>query len=221
MDTIERLARVPLFKKLDPENLALLSESMRTVTFPAGTKVVEMGERGRSLFLITEGQVSVIYPSRTTDFELARLGPGEFFGEMALLNDEPRSATVQSVGEIEVLTLQKEDFRRIVQDSPGVALTLLEALSVRIRNADEHISGLSDKAMRDPLTGLMNRRAFNERLKEEIDRAIRYEESFTLILIDLDRFKSINDAFGRDSELGRPTLQRPHALGRRALPNRG
>jgi len=198
MDLIENLQRVPLFMELDPDTLGRLAECMRAVTFPAGTKVVEMGERGRSLFLIADGTVRVLYPSRTTDFELARLGPGEFFGEMALLNDKPRSATVQALGEISVMVLQQDDFQKIVLESPPVALKLLEALSVRIRNADEHISTLSDKAMRDPLTGLMNRRAFNERLKEEIDRAIRYGECFTLILIDLDRFKSVNDTFGHD-----------------------
>jgi diguanylate cyclase (GGDEF)-like protein len=198
MNVVEHLSRVPLLSGLEAPELERLAKLTRPVTFPTGTKIVELGELGHSLFLILDGQVRVLYPARSTDFELARLSAGDFFGEMALLNEKPRSATVQAVDEVSLLVLEKADFREVIEQSPVVALQLLETLSVRIRNADEQISTLSDKAMRDPLTGLLNRRAFNERIKEEIDRAVRYEEMFSLILIDLDRFKSINDTFGHD-----------------------
>lgn len=158
-----------------------------------------MGDPGHSLFLIAKGSVRVLYPARSADFELARLQGGEFFGEMALLNEMPRSATVESVDEVELLVLEKDDFHRILMESPPVALKCLEMLSLRIRNADEQMSSLSEKAMRDSLTGLLNRRAFQERLREESDRSIRYGDSFALILLDLDRFKSINDTFGHDT----------------------
>lgn len=199
MEVVDQLRKVPLFKDLDDENLERLALACRTVSFPAATKIVKMGEPGHSLFLIANGSVRVLYPARSADFELARLHGGEFFGEMALLNEMPRSATVESVDEVELLVLEKDDFRRIIMESASVALHFLEILSLRIRNADEQISGLSEKAMRDSLTGLLNRRAFRERLSEESDRSIRYGDSFALILIDLDRFKSINDTFGHDT----------------------
>jgi len=199
MEVVDQLRKVPLFKDLDDENLERLALACRTVSFPAATKIVKMGEPGHSLFLIATGSVRVVYPARSADFELARLHGGEFFGEMALLNEMPRSATVESVDEVELLVLEKDDFRRTIMESPSVALHFLEMLSLRIRNADEQISGLSEKAMRDSLTGLLNRRAFRERLSEESDRSIRYGDSFALILIDLDRFKSINDTFGHDT----------------------
>jgi diguanylate cyclase (GGDEF)-like protein len=198
MSDTEHLSRVPLLSGLDEPDLQDLAAQTRPVTFPAGTTIVEIGDMGQSLFLIVEGSVRVLYPSRGNDFELARLGAGDFFGEMALLNDKPRSATVQAVDEVNLLVLDKLDFREVIRKAPAVALRLLETLSFRIRNADDHISSLSDKAMRDPLTGLLNRRAFNERIKEEIDRAVRYDDTFALILIDLDRFKGINDTFGHD-----------------------
>ena len=196
--TAELLARVPLFKGLGDQDLQLLAEATRVVNFTAGETIVEIGEPGRSLYLVTEGQVLVLYPARTAEFELARLGPGEFFGEMALLNEKPRSATVRSVGDVSALVLDKTEFRSLVLDRPHVALELLEALSVRIRQADEQISGLSDQAVQDTLTGLLNRRAFNERIAQEVDRTRRYGEDFSLVLLDLDHFKSINDTLGHD-----------------------
>lgn len=88
----------------------------------------------------------MLYPVRSAEFELARPGPGEFFGEMTLLNEKPRSATVRAVGEVSAIVLDKTEFRALVLDRPQVALALLEVLSVRIRHADEQISGLSDRS---------------------------------------------------------------------------
>ena len=196
--TEELLARVPLFKALEAQDLTRLAAASRVETFSPGEAIVEVGEPGRSLYLVTEGHVQVLYPVRTEEVELARMGPGEFFGEMALLNEKPRSATVRSVGEVSAIVLDKTQFHALVLDRPRVALALIEALSVRIRQADEQISGLSDQAVRDPLTGLLNRRAFTERIAQEIDRTRRYERSFSLIMMDLDHFKAINDTLGHD-----------------------
>ena len=195
-DVAHLLSRVPLLHDLTPQDLEHFAATTARVAFHAGESVVEIGEPGRSLFIILSGEVQVVYPSQSVDFELARLGPGDFFGEMALLNEKPRSATVRAIGEVEALVLAKEDFRRVVSETPGLALQLLAALSVRIRNADEQISSLSDQAVRDTLTGLLNRRAFQDRLNEEVDRARRYGSHFSLVLLDLDHFKQINDTLG-------------------------
>lgn len=194
--TTELLARVPLLHELAPEELERLAQRTHRETFPSGTDIVEIGTPGRSLYLVAEGLVQVVYPASGADFELARLGAGDFFGEMALLNDKPRSATVRALTDVDTLVLDKEDFRRVVAETPGLALRLLAALSTRIRNADEQISTLSDQAVRDPLTGLLNRRAFHERLSEEVDRARRYGSRFALVIMDVDHFKSINDTLG-------------------------
>ncbi len=195
----ELLAKVPMFRDLGKDDLARLAEGAHVEHFARGADIVEMGDPGHALFVVIEGEVQVLYPARSTDFELARLGPGECFGEMALLNEMPRSATVRAVNKVLTLTLSKDEFRAKLLAMPSVALALLSSLSTRIRNADEQISGLSDKAMKDPLTGLLNRRAFNDRINEETDRTRRYGEAFSLILIDLDKFKSINDSFGHDT----------------------
>ena len=195
-DTIELLSRVPLLQDLGRTELEKLASRTRHEHFRSGADIVQIGAPGRSLYLVVDGLVQVIYPSSSADFELARLGVGDFFGEMALLNDKPRSATVRALTPVDLVALDKEDFRRVVSDTPGLALQLLAALSMRIRNADEQISTLSDQAVRDPLTGLLNRRAFQERLHEEVDRARRYGTRFALVMMDVDHFKGINDTLG-------------------------
>ncbi|MSR22379.1 MAG: GGDEF domain-containing protein [Gemmatimonadetes bacterium] len=117
---------------------------------------------------------------------------------MALLNDEPRSATVRTLEPTRALMLSKDDFREVVRSSSGLALRLLEVLSKRIRSADAPMGGLSEQALKDPLTGLLNRRAFHERVAEEANRARRYGDRFSLILMDVDQFKSVNDTLGHD-----------------------
>lgn len=198
-DISELLAQVPLLSHLSADDLSRLSAQVRPQSFDAGHDIVEIGTPGRSLYLIVSGDVRVVYPSPTHDFELARLGTGDFFGEMALLNDKPRSATVRAVDYVQTLALDKDDFRRIVVERPHLALELLEIMSIRIRNADEQISGLSDRAMRDPLTELPNRRAFRERVIQEIDLERRYGTPFSIVLLDVDEFRGINDTLGYDA----------------------
>ncbi|MBI4539889.1 MAG: GGDEF domain-containing protein [Gemmatimonadetes bacterium] len=195
----EYLKRVPLLRELNDQEIGKLAGRTREEVFMPGAPIVEIGEPGDCLYILLDGNVQVLYPARSGEFELARMGPGDFFGEMALLNNQPRSATVRALKPVRALALDKADFREIIAESPTLALKLLEVMSQRIRYADEQISGLSDKALRDPLTSLLNRRAFHERLIEECERSRRYGEHFSLILLDLDRFKSINDTFGHDA----------------------
>jgi diguanylate cyclase (GGDEF)-like protein len=198
MDRTDYLRRVPLFKDLAPEELTKLTDVSRIQTFSPGNDIVAIGDPGHSLYLVMEGAVQVLYPARSAEFELARLTEGDLFGEMAILNSMPRSATVRAVDDVKVMALEKGDFQDVLRKTPGVALQLLETLSTRIRNADEQISGLTDLALRDPLTEILNRRAFHDRLAEEADRSRRYGDQFALVLLDLDRFKSVNDTFGHD-----------------------
>jgi diguanylate cyclase (GGDEF)-like protein len=190
------LARVPLFEDLATEELQWIASAAQTRTFAEGEHLFEIGEPGRSLFIITAGTVQVLHPNRADHFLLARVGPGEFIGEMALLDDSPRSATAKALCEVEALVLDKVDFHKLVLSHPDVGLHLLSVMSRRMRRADEHISGLNSKSVRDPLTGLHNRLSFEERLEEETARARRYGGSFSLILVDVDRMQAVNEAHG-------------------------
>jgi len=192
------LSRVPLFAALEPEDLARIARVTQQRAFAEGEDIFQIGEPGRCLYILTSGAVQILHPNRPATFQLARIGPGEFIGEMALLNDSPRSATARAAEPVEALVLDKVEFRQLVLEQPEVGLKLLEVLSKRIRAADEQISGLSSQAVRDSLTGLLNRLAFEERMEEESARVRRYGGSFSLILVDLDDFTSLNEALGHD-----------------------
>ncbi|MSR35637.1 MAG: cyclic nucleotide-binding domain-containing protein [Gemmatimonadetes bacterium] len=96
MLTHELLARVPLFHELDQVDLGRLAAATRSESYTTEQDSVRIGDAGHTLYVVLEGTVVVVYPSRSEDVELARLGPGEFFGEMAILNENPRSATVRA-----------------------------------------------------------------------------------------------------------------------------
>lgn len=198
-EILGQLARVPLFRELGPRAVARLARSSTRRQVPADTNIVEVGDPGHALFVVLGGEVDVLYPARSPEFRLARLGPGECFGEMALLNDMPGAATVRSTGAVEVLQLERSAFNQVLEESPTIARALLDVLSRRIQGADDQLGGLSALGMRDPLTRLLNRRAFQERLEEEVNRTRRYGEPFSLVLIDLDRFRKINDDVGQQA----------------------
>jgi CRP/FNR family cyclic AMP-dependent transcriptional regulator len=195
---LELLARVPLFEELGSDDLRWIADFTEVRSYAAGENILEIGEAGRSLFILTSGTVQVLHPLEPESHQLARLGPGDFLGEMALLNDAPRSATVKAAGAVEALVLSRTEFRRLLLERPEVTVKLLEAMADRMRNADEQISDLGGEAVQDRLTGLRNKRAFYARLEEETARTRRYGGCFSLILIDLDHLAQVNEAHGHE-----------------------
>ncbi len=198
MDVVRCLSGVPFLVGLRPEALTELAAYTRIVSFSAGETIVEM-DTGTPLFVVLDGLVRIVEPEPTVDLAPIELGPGECFGDRAVLNGEPRKATIEATEETRLLMLEQQAFRELVTRMPAVAVQIIENLSLRIGRSEELIRDLSDTAMRDVLTGILNRRAYEERLTEEVDRSLRYSEHFSLILTDLDHFKTINDTYGHST----------------------
>jgi CRP/FNR family cyclic AMP-dependent transcriptional regulator len=200
----EFLARVPLFRGFDADDLERFADATMVRSFSRGENLFEVGDPGSSLHIITKGTVQVLQPGRDANVQLARMKVGDFIGEMAILNDAPRSATARALDDVETLVLEKEAFRELVRTRSEVGLKLLEVMATRIRAADQQIGGLSSQAIRDATTGLLNRLAFDQRLDEETARSRRYGGSFSLVMIDFGDLSRINDALGY--EVGDRTL---------------
>lgn len=162
-----------------------------------GEIIFEEGEPGDALYLILSGQLAVITHLREAPHLVAVRGSGEVVGEMALVEKRPRMATVAAVGSARLICISRENFHQLLQVNPEFGLELMCILSERLRaETRRQTAHASDKELNDPLTGAYSRASFNARLHESAEQARRYGRIFSLLMIDLDHFKSINDGFG-------------------------
>jgi CRP-like cAMP-binding protein len=129
---VEALLQVPLFANLDEKDLDQLARQMHERRFPEGAEVTREGATGAGFFVIAEGNadVSIGGEHRTT------LGPGDHFGEVALIDDGVRSASITAATDLLCYGLTPWEFRPFVEDHPQVAWALLETLARRSRQAD-------------------------------------------------------------------------------------
>ncbi len=141
--TANFLTTVPLFKSLDAGERERFTEIVREKVYPKGSVIVFEDDPGDALFIVRAGRVKVVLLAEDgREVILSLLGVGEYFGELSLIDDQPRSAHVIAMEESTLLVLRREDFRRRVESSPGVAWALLQELSRRLRRADEKIGSL-------------------------------------------------------------------------------
>jgi CRP/FNR family cyclic AMP-dependent transcriptional regulator len=128
---VESLRTVPLFADLSPRDLKHLSASMNEMSFGPGDVVVSQGKGGVGFFVILDGQAKVSQDGE----ERALLGPGDYFGEMALIDGDDRAASVHAEGQLRCAAMTAWNFRPFVKDHPDVAWSLLTALVKRVRQA--------------------------------------------------------------------------------------
>jgi CRP-like cAMP-binding protein len=107
--------------------------------YQSGEIIVRQGEVGDCMFFVQSGKVEVIKESEGREIRLAELGPGEFFGEMALFEKDVRSATVRPLGEVRVLTVDRKMFLRKIHDDPSLAFRVMQKMSRRIRELDDEL----------------------------------------------------------------------------------
>jgi hypothetical protein len=130
---IDHLRRVPLFNDCTDEELRRIGDISKIVETPAGTVLTEMGRPGDTFFFIIDGQVSVQTPVGIGD----PLRPGDFFGEMSLLDGEPRSATVTAVTDLRLLVVDRLSFWRLLSETPDLVRRILKVLSRRVRRLEQ------------------------------------------------------------------------------------
>ena len=144
MDKIALLHTVPIFKDLSDKDVITMSEKMVTRSYNKGQIILLEEAMGETFFVIANGSVKITRLSDDgREVILAMLGEGDFFGEMALLDGEGRSANVVTIEEAVLLSLQRGDFLYILESYPKIAIKLLEELTSRIRYSDQQIESLS------------------------------------------------------------------------------
>jgi CRP-like cAMP-binding protein len=126
---IELIKSVPLFSKCTKKELAAIAAEADELILPEGRALTRQGRRGREFVVIAEGSADVSRNGR----RINRLGSGDFLGEIALISDAPRTATVNTTSETRVLVLTDRAFRRVTREMPSIGASVLEALSERLR----------------------------------------------------------------------------------------
>jgi len=134
---IELVRNVPLFSGLDRRDLRDVASTMKERRFDAGHVLATEGQSGVGFFVIEEGEAKVEVGGR----EVARIGPGGYFGEIALIADSPRTATVTAETPILALGLTSWEFRPIVESNASIAWKLLEALAKKFGDAERAALG--------------------------------------------------------------------------------
>jgi CRP-like cAMP-binding protein len=130
-DVAARLADVPLFDRCEARDLRIVARHTEVATVGAGTAIVTQGEDGDALFVVLDGRATV-----TRDgVHVGDLGPGDHFGELALLDPAPRAATVTAVDDCEIAVLSVRMMRVLLREVPQIAAELLAHLARRVRDA--------------------------------------------------------------------------------------
>ncbi len=132
-DVPSRLANVPIFSGCSKRELAIIARAAKEVSHRGGAVIAREGERGVGLFLIMEGQCSVTIGGKAK----AMLGPGDFFGEVALLDGGPRTATVTAMAPVKLVGITGWVFRGLLMEHPSIALKTLEAVAGRLRTVSK------------------------------------------------------------------------------------
>ncbi len=141
MEPEQLLEKVPIFSGLDRKHIKQLSRIMVPRTFKTGDVIIKEGDQGAGVFVVTSGKVEVMRGTEGGKLQvLNTLGPGDFFGEMALFEGFPRSATVRCLEDTELLAMTRWDFRAELSSHSEIALAVLEAVVRRLREADARLS---------------------------------------------------------------------------------
>jgi CRP/FNR family transcriptional regulator, cyclic AMP receptor protein len=139
----EALAVVPLFAGLDADGLTGLTRGMRVRRFRRGETVFHVGDPGDALFIVMAGSIKITLPADTGEEAiLATLRPGDFFGELALLDGAPRSATAVAIEPTETYVLAREGFRELIASEPQMREALLATLAAEVRRLTNHVEEL-------------------------------------------------------------------------------
>jgi CRP/FNR family transcriptional regulator len=137
------LAQAPLFAALDAESAAMLEATLTTRTLARGHVVFREGDEGDRLFVVLDGKVKILRAAADgRENLLAVLGAGEMFGELSLFDPGPRTATVTTVTEATLASLDHDDLRPLINERPGVSVQLLQALAQRLRRTNEAMADL-------------------------------------------------------------------------------
>jgi CRP/FNR family transcriptional regulator len=155
-DVVELLGRVPVFSALGPDDLARVAELSVPREFDAGQVVFREGDASDTCYVVRTGCARAVRAHRDgRTITLAQFGPGDFFGELALFEDELRSATVEATESTSAIALLGPDMRRLMAEHPGITMKLVIALGRRLRETNERLARQSFQTVQSRVAAVL------------------------------------------------------------------
>jgi CRP/FNR family transcriptional regulator len=155
-ESVALLAQVPTFEALSPADLARVAEVAVPRTFPAGKVIFREGDASDTCYVVGSGHARAVRENvdgRT--ITLAHFGPGDIFGELAMFDDENRSATIETLDEVEAIAILGSDMRRLLREHPDIAVKLVISLGRRLRAANERLARQSFQTVQSRVAGVL------------------------------------------------------------------
>jgi len=198
----EELKNIRLFQAVDLDAIKGILDACTLQSLKAGDLLISPGQGNRTVYFLLEGRVRIHLNTLQSE-PMAILGPGESIGEMSVIDHQPASAYVVAAEPVRLLAMDEEILWSLIHSSHAAASNLLIALSSRLRNTDAAVSDSRDVEQDcrrygtvDALTGLHNRHWLEMVLDRQIQRAAVNGQFLSLIMIDIDHFKTFNDRYG-------------------------
>ena len=202
------LAGLPLFKDMSGLEVTAVSAFLEPRRYAKGSIVFREGDSGKELFIVRHGRVgSYVTQADGSRRDVYEFSTGVLFGEMAIIEDEPRSATCYAKEQTELLVLDGIDFYRLVWEHPVIGVKLLSSMARVMTSWLDEASGFLGglvrwgetarrRAVTDELSGLFNRRFLEETMAARLARGAGSSRRCALLMLDIDRFREVNAAFG-------------------------
>jgi diguanylate cyclase (GGDEF)-like protein len=207
MSTTAFLHKIHIFADLTEAELSSLAAYMHPLKVKKNAVLCKEGDPGDRLFIIKKGTIaSTINLPDGKQQKIAQFSGGDFFGEMAIFENAPRSATCFAEEAGEVFIMHKDDFYKAMESDPQTAIAImykmLSIITQRLRNTGRFLSDMvrwgneaSKRAITDELTGVYNRRYLDSSLQDMFRSALSLRQPLSLMMIDLDFFREINEQY--------------------------
>jgi len=166
MDHSSLLARIPIFDGLTPDDLGALAKSLVERKFTAGDLIINQGDSGTSMFIVANGHVNIHLPGEASRrISLKDISDGEYFGELALFDDKPRSASALATTDAVLLELDRPTLEKYLTTRPHAAMILLRTMSTRLRETNEM---LSQRAAKNAVQDIESKLTWSQKLADKV-----------------------------------------------------
>jgi CRP/FNR family transcriptional regulator len=218
-ETLELLARVPAFETLESDDLLRVAEVAVRRSFAPGHVMFREGDPSNTCYVVRAGHARAVRDHADgRSITLAEFGPGDFFGELAMFDDERRSATVEAVDDLEVIGIAGQDMRRLVREHGDIALGVVVGLGRRLRGANDRVARQSFQTVQSRVAGALAELVERSRGGDGGDVLVRVTQAEIARLAgssreSASRFLAVLERAGViEQGRGRILVRRPEAL---------